>query len=127
MTRIVWPLASLLVAGLAGPALASPCGDQIAALEKRVKAEATEAISASTSGKATAGAREGQGVTGSTGGQASVPEAPPEKSAQAGQGGDRAQQAKVALDEARTADKKGDASACEAAIGRAKQQLQAAP
>lgn len=126
MTRIVWPLASLLVAGLAGPALASPCGEQITALEKRVKAEATEAISASTSGKATAGAREGQGVTGSTG-KPAVAEAPPEKSAQAGQGGDKAQQAKVALDEARTADKKGDASACEAAVGRAKQQLQAAP
>ena len=36
-------------------------------------------------------------------------------------------QAKVALDEARTADGKGDAKGCMAALERAKQQLNAAP
>ena len=60
------PLAALLAAGFtvglaAGPALASPCSEEIARLETRVKDEATGAISASTSGKAAAGAREGQG------------------------------------------------------------------
>ena len=70
----------------------------------------------------------GEGVTGTEGnapGQS--PQAPPEKSAEAGKGGDAAQQAKVALDEARTADGKGDAKACEAALTRAEAQLKAAP
>ncbi|WP_336487965.1 hypothetical protein, partial [Methylobacterium nigriterrae] len=103
------------------------CGDRIAALDKRVTDEAREAISASTSGKATAAAREGQGVDTLNRGGPAVPEAPPEKSAQAGQGGDKAQQAKVALDEARTADRKGDAPGCEAALERARQNLRTAP
>ena len=71
------PLAALLAAGFtvglaAGPALASPCSEEIARLETRVKDEATGAISASTSGKAAAGAREGQGET-AQGGNASTP------------------------------------------------------
>lgn len=125
------PLAVLLVAGFtvglaAGTALASPCSEEIARLETRVKDEATGAISASTSGKAAAGAREGQGET-AQGGNASTPAAPPEKSAEAGKGADAAMQAKVALDEARTADGKGDAQACNAAVERAKNQLAKAP
>jgi hypothetical protein len=126
MTRIAWTAAALagLLAG--APALASPCADQIAALDKRMRGEATEAISASTSGKETAARREGEGTTG-TAGAADPRTAPPDKSAQAGLGADRAQQAKVALDEARTADGKGDAKGCEAATARAKQQLDAAP
>ncbi|GJE60156.1 hypothetical protein [Methylobacterium trifolii] len=122
MTRLAW-LALVLVSG---PALASPCSDRIDALSKRVKAESTEAISASTGGQSTAGRRGGEGVTG-TQGQSGAPQAPPEKSAEAGKGGDTAQQAKVALDEARTADGKGDATACTAAVERAEQQLKAAP
>lgn len=107
------------------PALASPCGDAIASLEGKVKDQASTAISASTSGKAAAGAREGQGQDGQGG--AAPAAASPEKSAQAGEGGDRAMQAKVALDEARTADKKGDRAACEAAIGRARGHLAMSP
>lgn len=106
------------------PAFASPCGDAIASLEGKVKDQASTAISASTSGKAAAGAREGQGQDGQGG---AAPAVSPEKSAQAGEGGDRAMQAKVALDEARTADKKGDRAACEAAIGRARGHLAMAP
>ena len=124
-------LAALLAAGfaaslVAGPVLASPCSEEIARLEAKVKEEATGAISASTSGKAAAGAREGQGETAESG-NASTPAAPPEKSAEAGKGADAAMQAKVALDEARTADGKGDAKACQAALERAKSQLAAAP
>ncbi|KQP46960.1 MULTISPECIES: hypothetical protein [unclassified Methylobacterium] len=123
--------AAVLAAGfaaslVAGPVLASPCSEEIARLEAKVKEEATGAISASTSGKAAAGAREGQGETGQ-GGNASTPAAPPEKSAEAGKGSDAAMQAKVALDEARTADGKGDAQACNAALERAKSQLATAP
>ncbi len=67
-------------------------------------------------------------MTGTEGQRAKeAPEAPPEKSAQAGQGADAAQQAKVALEEARTADSKGDEKACEASLSRAEQQLKKAP
>ncbi|MCJ2108821.1 hypothetical protein MKK70_26285 [Methylobacterium sp. E-041] len=121
-------LSALVAPGLIVPASASPCSERIAGLEKRVKAESTEAISASTSGQGAAAKRGGEGVTGTEGnapGQS--PQAPPEKSAEAGKGADAAQQAKVALDEARTADGKGDAKACEAALTRAEAQLKAAP
>ncbi|KQO65524.1 MULTISPECIES: hypothetical protein [unclassified Methylobacterium] len=130
MTRFLWPVAGCLAAGFlaagAAPALASPCGDRIAKLEGPVKDLAKEAISANTSGKATASARSGQGITGS-GGSASAEAAAPEKSAEAGEGGDKAMQAKVALDEARTADKKGDAKACGEAVDRAQKQVDGAP
>ena len=122
MKRIAW-LASLLVCT---PALASPCSQRIDALSKQVKAESTAAISASTSGKETAARREGEGLTG-TAGESDRRTAPPDKAAEAGRGSDAAQQAKVALDEARTADSKGDARGCEAAVTRAEQQLKAAP
>jgi len=125
MKRFVWLAAGLLAAG-AAPALASPCADRIAKLDGPAKDLAKEAISANTSGKATASARSGQGVTGS-GGSAEVEAAPAQKSAEAGQGGDRAMQAKVALDEARTADGKGDAKACDAAVDRAQKQVDGAP
>ncbi|WP_019906218.1 hypothetical protein [Methylobacterium sp. 77] len=131
MNRMPRPLAALLAAGcaatlVAGPVLASPCSEEIARLDVKVKDEATGSISASTSGKAAAGAREGQGETAERG-NASTPAAPPEKSAEAGKGGDAAMQAKVALDEARTADGKGDAKACAEALERAKGHLAKAP
>lgn len=121
MTRLALALAGLAIVG---PALASPCSDQIAALEERVRTQATGSMSASTSGQAAAGALEGQGTAGGTGAAA---QAPKEKSAQAGEGGEKAMQAKVALDEARTADGKGDARACEDALARARQQLGTTP
>jgi hypothetical protein len=119
-------LALPLLALLAGPALASPCSDKIAALDGRVKDQAAEAISASTGSKTIAAHREGEGQTG-TGGQTDKREAPPEKSAEAGKGGDQAQQAKVAVEEARTADGKGDAKGCEEAVQRAQKLLDAKP
>lgn len=124
MTRHAW-LAAGLLATLATPGLASTCSDRIAKVDGLVKEQSREAISASTSGKADAGARAGQGVTGSTAN--ATPEAPPGKSAEAGKGGDRAIEAKVALDEARTADGKGDEKACIDALGRAQKLLATAP
>ncbi|MDP4004619.1 hypothetical protein [Methylobacterium sp. NEAU K] len=119
------PVALIL---MAAPALASPCSDKIDGLSKRVQSESTASISASTSGQGNAAKRGGEGMTGTEGQRANEsPQAPPEKSAQAGQGADAAQQAKVALDEARTADSKGDAQACQAAVSRAEQQLKKAP
>ena len=112
----------------AAPALASPCGDRIDGVSKRVQSEVSQSISANTSGQGNAAKRGGEGITGTEGQRANEsPEAPPEKSAQAGQGADAAQQAKVALEEARTADSKGDAKGCEAALSRAEQQLKKAP
>lgn len=125
MTRLTPFAAVMTILVAAAPALASPCGDAITSLDAKVKDQAKTAISASTSGKAAAGEREGQGQEG--GSAAATPAAPPEKSAQAGEGGDRAMQAKVALDEARTADAKGDRAACEAAIERVRGQLERAP
>ena len=119
-------ISAVVIAALVGPALASSCGDQIAVLDKRVTDEARAAISASTSGKYTASSREAQGITSSEG-RPALPEAPPGMSAQAGKGGDLAQQAKVSLEQARAADKKGDTKGCEAGLARAKQQLDAAP
>lgn len=119
-------LALSLLTVLAGPALASPCSDKIAALNGRVKDQASDAISASTGSKTIAAHREGEGQTG-TGGQTDQREAPPEKSAEAGKGGDQAQQAKVAVEEARTADGKGDAKGCEEAVARAQALLDAKP
>lgn len=115
-----------LLALLCGPALASPCADRIAALDGRAKSEATASISASTGSKTVAAHREGEGQTG-TGGQTDAREAPPAKAAEAGKGGDRAQQARVAIEEARTADGKGDAKGCEAAATRAEGLLDAKP
>lgn len=119
-------LATAVASLVAVPALASPCSDKIASLDRRVKDEAREAISASTGSKTVAGHRESEGQTG-IGGQTDPREAPPEKSAEAGKGGDQAQQAKVALEEARTADGKGDQKGCEAATARAEKLLDAKP
>jgi hypothetical protein len=116
----------LYLSGLS--AQASPCAQQIDALSGKVKAETHEAIAANTSGQGTAAKRGGEGITGTEGQRAGeAPEAPPEKSAQAGKGADAAQQAKVALDEARAAEAKGDTKGCEAAIERTKAQLGKAP
>jgi hypothetical protein len=112
----------------AAPALASPCGDRIDSVSKRVQSEVSQSISANTSGQGNAAKRGGEGLTGTEGQRANEsPQAPPEKAAQAGQGADAAQQAKVALEEARTAESKGDTQGCEAALTRAEQQLKKAP
>ena len=113
---------------MTGPALASPCSETFDALDKRIVAQSRAAISASTGGKGVAAKREGEGVTGTEGRRADeAPQAPASASAEAGKGADAAQQARVALNEARTADGKGDAGACTAAVARAEEHLKAAP
>ena len=124
-------LSKLLSACLLGVALtqsasASPCGDQVGALDRQTRIKAAEAMSASTGGKSTAGSREAQGITGSEG-KPSLPEAPPSLSATAGKGGDQAQQARVSIEQARTADAKGDVKGCEEALARARKLIEAAP
>ncbi|NEU10615.1 hypothetical protein G3T14_00540 [Methylobacterium sp. BTF04] len=126
MTRHAW-LAAGLLAAFTVPALASPCADRLTKVESLAKDKSKNAISASTGGQAGAGARGGQGVTGNSGAGSAEAAAPSEKSAEAGKGGDLAIQAKVALDEARTADGKGDETACMEALGRAQKLLATAP
>lgn len=132
MLRPIRAVAVIIAAGglvsFVSSAQATPCAQQIDALSGKVKAETRDAIAANTSGQGTAAKRGGEGLTGTEGQRANEsPEAPPEKSAEAGKGADAAQQAKVALDEARAAEAKGDAKGCEAAVERAKSQLSKAP
>ena len=128
MSRGALILVPVLLAGLcpAFPAQALPCSDGIASLTGRVRTEARESIAASTGSKPVAARRESEGEAGAAP-TADRREATQAQSAQAGAGGDRAQQAQVALDEARTADGKGDAAGCQAALTRAKAQLDGAP
>ncbi|GEP09720.1 hypothetical protein [Methylobacterium gnaphalii] len=121
MTRTVC-LATLLIA-LAAPATASPCLNEIDALSGKVQEQSKQAISANSAGQHEAAARGGQGKTGASGEASAVP---PEKSTDAGKGADKAQAAKIALDEARTAQGKGDEKGCMDAVGRAKTNLDGA-
>ncbi len=118
-----------LVASLATPTLASPCSEQIQALSGKVKARTHDAIAANTSGQGTAAKRgggEGRDRYRRSPGERSAPGAAGEVR-RSRQGADAAQQAKVALEEAKTADAKGDAKGCEAAVERAKSQLGKGP
>lgn len=120
--RTGWLTAVLVI--VTTPAMASPCSGEIDALQRRVEDQGHKAIASSSSGQGDAAARGGQGMAGAAG---EASQRPPEKSAAAGQGADKAQAAKVALDEARTADGKGDTKGCDEAVARAKKSLDAAP
>ncbi len=107
-------LAGALLA-LAGPAFASPCGDRIAALDRRLDAATTSGVAASSSGLGVAAAREGQAQTGAgptvpfqeTGREADATR----RAAQAGGGGGVAE-ARAALNRARAAEGRSDEAAC---------------
>ena len=120
---------------IAAPAGAASCADEIAALDGRLREEATAAISASTSGKHVAAAREGQAVVARDKDVpvTSVPQAPPagtpeaqatERAEEAGGGGDRVMQAKATLNRARTLDQQGNVKACSETVAEAKRQLE---
>ncbi len=131
LSRIVLAALSL---GAVAPAARAACADEIAALERRVKEQATAAISTSTGGKEVAAAREGQAVEARDKDVpvTAVPRAPAsgtaeaqatQKAEQAGAGGDRVMQAKATLNRARTLDGHGDGAGCSAAVAEAKRQL----
>ena len=127
---------AVAVAGIlaAGPALASSCTDQIAALEARLDEKAETAISTSSSGQGVAGAREGRAMQAeeeSASGEPAVPFQNEEQEAQvvqraaeAGGGGDLIMQAKATLNRARMLDRDGDIAGCEAALAEAQKQLE---
>ena len=120
---------------LAGPAIASPCTDQIGALEARLNETASSAAAASSGGQGVAAAREAQAMEARDENRpVSPPPAVPfqaegreaqatQRAADAGGGGDRVMQAKATLNRARTLDTRGDANGCMEALGEARRQF----
>lgn len=118
----------------AGPASASPCTDQIGALEARLNETATTAGAASSGGQAVAAAREGQAVEARNENRpAGTPAVPfqaegreaqaTQRATEAGGGGDRVVQAKATLNRAKSLDAQGDGAACMEAVAEARRQI----
>lgn len=119
----------------AAPGWASPCTDQIDALERRLNETAASAASASSGGQAVAAAREGQAVEARNENRpVNPPPAVPfqaesretqatQRAADAGGGGDRVMQAKATLNRARTLDGQGNANGCMEALDEARRQI----
>jgi hypothetical protein len=118
----------------AGPAGAASCADEIAALEGRLREQATAAISTSTASEGLSAARQARAIEAREKDTpvTSLPHAPApgtpeakatEKAEEAGGGGARVMQAKATLNKARTLDKEGNSTACLEAVAEAKRQL----
>ncbi len=119
----------------AAPGIASPCTDQIGALEARLNETASSAAAASSGGQGVAAAREAQAMEAR---DQNRPVAPPpavpfqsegretqatQRAAEAGGGGDRVMQAKATLNRARSLDAQGNAQGCMEAVEEAKRQI----
>jgi hypothetical protein len=103
------------ILALAGPALGSPCGDRIAALDRRLDAATTGGVAASSSGQGVAAAREGRAAQPGAGPAVPFQETGREedatrRAAQSGGGG--VAEARAALNRARTAEGRSDEAAC---------------
>jgi hypothetical protein len=112
-----------LLAVIALSAAASPCGDRIAALERRLDEGTASAAASSSGGQAVAAAREGQASQPGTRNEPIVPFQDPAREAQAtrraaeeGGGGTGMAEARAALNRARTFDQQGNASGCMEAV-----------
>jgi hypothetical protein len=113
----------------AASASASPCGDRIAALEKRLDEGTAGAAAASSGGQAVAAAREGQASQPGRSGEPAMPFQDPAREAQAtrraaeaGGGGIGMTEARATLNRARVLDGRGDAAACMEAVAEAERQ-----
>jgi len=127
-------LGALCAALPALPALASPCGDRIAALERRLDEGTARAAAASSGGQAVAAAREGQAAQPGSRNEPSMPFQDPAREAQAtrqaaetGAGGTGMAEARAALNQARTFDQQGNAAGCMEAAGEAERRLAPQP
>jgi hypothetical protein len=113
----------------AGLSFASPCGDRIAALERHIEEGAASAVAGSSGGQAVAAAREARAS------EPATPNEPPgtfqnprqeaqatHQAAEAGGGGIGMTEARATLNQARTLDERGDASACLEAVAEAERQ-----
>jgi hypothetical protein len=116
---------------IAGPLLASPCGDAIRALEPRVDAAMSKSAALSSGGQAVAASREAQAMQAEK--NPPSPGAPvqklPEHDAGATAaatplaGGDNAVKARAALSRAQAQDREGNAAGCSAAVEEARREL----
>jgi len=108
------------------PAVGSPCGDRIAALERRLDEDTSRAAAASSGGQAVAAAREGQASQPGSRNEPAIPFQHPAREAQAtreaaeaGEGGTRLAEARAMLNQARALDQQGNASGCAEAVSEA--------
>jgi hypothetical protein len=114
--------AGALVVASAHPALGSPCGDRIAALEPKVDEAVSSSQSLSSGGQGVAASREGQAMQAARGEKPPPVQALPEHgvgataAAKPLAGGDRAVTARAALNRARALDRDGDQAGCLAAV-----------
>ena len=116
---------------LSFPALATPCGDQIRALEPRVDEVVARSASLSSGGQAVAASREAQAMQTESGQK--EPGAPvqklPEHDAGATAamtplaGGDKSIKARAALGRAQALDRDGDAAGCQAAVEEVRREI----
>lgn len=135
MFRKLLATAGALSALAAGPVSASPCTDQVGALEAKLNETAAAASSASSGGQAVAAARGAQAMEARDENRpVSPPPAVPfqsegreaqdtQRAAEAGGGGDRVMQAKATLNRARSFDAQGNAQGCMEALEEAKKQI----
>lgn len=123
--------ASALATLLAVPALASPCEDQIRALEARIDDASSKAAALSGGGEGVAASRQAQAMQADAQRQApgGAAQKLPEHDVKATSavtplaGGDRPMKAKAALDRARTLDREGNATGCSEAVAEARREL----
>jgi hypothetical protein len=122
---------SIIMAGaclaLASPALASPCGERIAALDARLDAATRSSVAASSAGQGVAAAREGRAAQDGAGPTVPFQETGREedatrRAAQAG-GGGSVSEARAALNRARTAEGRADEAACMREVDEAERLL----
>lgn len=116
---------------IAGPLLASPCGDAIRALEPRVDEALSRSAALSSGGQGVAASREAQAMQAEK--NPPSPGSPvqklPEHDTQATAaatplaGGDNAVKARAALSQAQTLDREGNAAGCSAAVEEARRKL----
>ncbi len=135
MFRKLLATAGALSALVAGPGFASPCTDQIDALERRLNDTASTAAAASSGGQGVAAAREAQAMEARDENRPiSPPPAVPfqaegreaqatQRAAEAGGGGDRVMQAKATLNRARSFDAQGNGQGCMEAVEEARRQI----
>ncbi len=134
-TATAGALVCALLAAAGSAASASPCTDQIGALEARLNDTGATAAAASSGGQGVAAAREAQAMEARdqnrpVGPSPAVPfqaegrEAQAtQRAAEAGGGGDRVIQAKATLNRARTLDAQGNNQGCMEAVEEARRQI----
>jgi hypothetical protein len=124
-------LTALAFVGVAlTPAWGSPCGDQIRILEPQVDEVVSRSAALSSGGQAVAASREAQAMQAERGQKTSSPvQSLPEHDVNATAaakplaGGDRAMNARTAINRAQALDRDGDAAGCMSAVEQVRREL----